>query len=355
MSFEALLRTRPAQARAEFGAAVDAALDGRRSRRRRDHRLHLRHDRACRRARCSRHRNMIYASVEVADVYGLDTRSYSVLCYLPLCHVAERSFSTVDATRHRLRRQLRGIGRHGRSPTCARSRRWAFSACRASGKRCADRDVSRSRTRRPSSAACSRPAWCSGAAVAERRLANGGRLAGAARPRCSSLMLWLVVFRAPAAVSRPRPGAQRLLRRRHDLAGSAAVLLDARRPGLSDLRHDRDRRRLLSRNARARPTRLRRAADRRRRLSPRRRMANSACAGPASSRAICSTRRRRRAPIESTAGLRTGDIVETGAQRRDPRRRPQEGHSHHLRRQEHHAFADRECAEGLALSSGKRS
>ena len=41
------------------------------------------------------HRNMLASAREVARIHGLDRRSYSVLCYLPLCHVAERSFSTV--------------------------------------------------------------------------------------------------------------------------------------------------------------------------------------------------------------------------------------------------------------------
>jgi long-chain acyl-CoA synthetase len=41
------------------------------------------------------HRNMLYSSAETVAIHGLDENSYSVLCYLPLCHVAERCFSTV--------------------------------------------------------------------------------------------------------------------------------------------------------------------------------------------------------------------------------------------------------------------
>lgn len=41
------------------------------------------------------HRNMLHSASEVVRIHGLDRESYSVLCYLPLCHVAERSFSTV--------------------------------------------------------------------------------------------------------------------------------------------------------------------------------------------------------------------------------------------------------------------
>jgi len=42
------------------------------------------------------HRNMLSSAVAIARLHALDTSSYSVLCYLPLCHVAERSFSMVQ-------------------------------------------------------------------------------------------------------------------------------------------------------------------------------------------------------------------------------------------------------------------
>lgn len=41
------------------------------------------------------HRNMLHSAAEVVRIHGLSRETYSVLCYLPLCHVAERSFSTV--------------------------------------------------------------------------------------------------------------------------------------------------------------------------------------------------------------------------------------------------------------------
>jgi len=41
------------------------------------------------------HRNMLHSAGEVVRIHGLTRETYSVLCYLPLCHVAERSFSTV--------------------------------------------------------------------------------------------------------------------------------------------------------------------------------------------------------------------------------------------------------------------
>ena len=41
------------------------------------------------------HGNMLHSGSEVVRTHGLSRETYSVLCYLPLCHVAERSFSTV--------------------------------------------------------------------------------------------------------------------------------------------------------------------------------------------------------------------------------------------------------------------
>lgn len=41
------------------------------------------------------HRNLIAAASSVVDTFGFHNGDMEVLCYLPLCHVAERSFSTV--------------------------------------------------------------------------------------------------------------------------------------------------------------------------------------------------------------------------------------------------------------------
>jgi len=41
------------------------------------------------------HRNMLHSASQVVQIHGLSRETYTVLCYLPLCHVAERSFSTV--------------------------------------------------------------------------------------------------------------------------------------------------------------------------------------------------------------------------------------------------------------------
>ena len=40
------------------------------------------------------HRNMLNSAAAVVGTMGLSAATYSVVCYLPLCHVAERSFST---------------------------------------------------------------------------------------------------------------------------------------------------------------------------------------------------------------------------------------------------------------------
>jgi long-chain acyl-CoA synthetase len=40
------------------------------------------------------HRNMLGSAAAVVETMGLSARTYSVVCYLPLCHCAERSFST---------------------------------------------------------------------------------------------------------------------------------------------------------------------------------------------------------------------------------------------------------------------
>jgi long-chain acyl-CoA synthetase len=41
------------------------------------------------------HRNLLIATSPLIEEFGLTRQTYSVVCYLPLCHVAERIFSTV--------------------------------------------------------------------------------------------------------------------------------------------------------------------------------------------------------------------------------------------------------------------
>ena len=140
------------------------------------------------------HRNMLHTSKQVVAILGLDRESYSVLCYLPLCHVAERSFSTVmqlltgcvvnfaesvDTVVVNLReiapqgflgvpriweKMQQGI-RYRIKDTTAFQRR-VFEACMRFG----------------------RP-------IAERRIANGGALASM-RDRLVFAALWLICFRS---------------------------------------------------------------------------------------------------------------------------------------------------------------
>jgi long-chain acyl-CoA synthetase len=140
------------------------------------------------------HRNMLHSGVGTAAIHGLDEKSYSVLCYLPLCHVAERSFSTVmqlvtgcevsfaesvDTVVVNLReiapKGFLGVPRiwekmqqsvfYRVKDTKALQRR-VFETCLARGR-----------------------------AVALRRLANGGTLA-TMTDRLTFALLWLVCFRS---------------------------------------------------------------------------------------------------------------------------------------------------------------
>jgi long-chain acyl-CoA synthetase len=140
------------------------------------------------------HRNMLHPATQVAAIHGLDRRTYSVLCYLPLCHVAERGFSavmqlvtgseisfaeSVDTVVANLReiapKGFLGVPRiwekmHQsvlyRVKDTTPFQRRVFEACMALG----------------------RP-------IAERRMANGGRLASLA-DRARFALLWLVCFRS---------------------------------------------------------------------------------------------------------------------------------------------------------------
>lgn len=138
------------------------------------------------------HRNMLAGAVEIARTHGLDARRYSVLCYLPLCHVAERSFSlvqqlvtgctvsfaeSVDTVVMNLR-EIAPLGFLGvpriwekmqqsieyRVQDTTPLQRWVYLSAMARG-----RDIAR------------------------RRLANGGALAGG--DRAMFALLWLVCFR----------------------------------------------------------------------------------------------------------------------------------------------------------------
>ena len=81
------------------------------------------------------HRNLLVTTDKLRRHFGLDRHTMEVLCYLPLCHVAERAFSTV------MHLVTGGVVNFAESidtvrSTCARSRRPCSSACRASGRSC---------------------------------------------------------------------------------------------------------------------------------------------------------------------------------------------------------------------------
>lgn len=140
------------------------------------------------------HRNMLHSAGQVCAIHGLTHETYSVLCYLPLCHVAERSFSavmqivtgccvsfaeSVDTVVVNLReiapKGFLGVPRIWekmrqnvlyRVKDTTPFQRWVFERCMAIG----------------------RP-------IAERRLKNGGTFASLA-DRLTFTLLWIVCFRS---------------------------------------------------------------------------------------------------------------------------------------------------------------
>jgi long-chain acyl-CoA synthetase len=139
------------------------------------------------------HRNMVYTASEVARIYGLDSQRYSVLCYLPLCHVAERSFSTVQQlvtgcavsfaeSVDTVIADLREIAPLG------------FLGVPRIWEKMRETVNYRAKDSTPFQRRVLARALDAGRAIAERRLANGGRFASAA-DRLQFLALWLVVFR----------------------------------------------------------------------------------------------------------------------------------------------------------------
>lgn len=139
------------------------------------------------------HRNLTSTASEVAKVLGLSDTTYSILCYLPLCHVAERSYSmvmqllvgsvvnfaeSVDTVVLNLReiapQGFLGVPRIwekmqqsivNRVKDTTPLQRWVFNVCMARGKE-----------------------------IAMRRFENGGAFVSV-RDRLAYAVLWLACFR----------------------------------------------------------------------------------------------------------------------------------------------------------------
>lgn len=93
MSFEALLEL-GRQSEAEFGPTIDRIID---SGKPDDVAIivYTSGTTGMPKGAMLSHRNMLHSAAQVVSIHGLKRETYSVLCYLPLGHVAERSFSTV--------------------------------------------------------------------------------------------------------------------------------------------------------------------------------------------------------------------------------------------------------------------
>jgi long-chain acyl-CoA synthetase len=140
------------------------------------------------------HRNMLFPAARVVETLGLTSSTYSAVCYLPLCHVAERSISrclqlrtgctvsfaeSIDTVVANLReiapRGFLGVPRTWekmqqgmlfRIKDATALQQHVFRTCMAAG----------------------RP-------IAERRLSNGGCFATSA-DRLRFILLWLICFRS---------------------------------------------------------------------------------------------------------------------------------------------------------------
>jgi long-chain acyl-CoA synthetase len=140
------------------------------------------------------HRNMMHTSAEVVSILGLDASNYCVLCYLPLCHVAERSFSTImqlltgcvvsfAESVDTVVVNLREIAPKG------------FLGVPRIWEKMQQNVLYRVRDTTPFQRRAFETCMRLGRPIAERRLASGGALAGL-RDRLAFAGLWLICFRS---------------------------------------------------------------------------------------------------------------------------------------------------------------
>lgn len=140
------------------------------------------------------HRNMLHSAASAVSVHGLSADSYSVLCYLPLCHVAERSFSTImqlvtgcvvsfAESVDTVVVNLREIAPKG------------FLGVPRIWEKMQQSILYRVKDTTPFQRRVFNICMRMGRPIAERRLENGGKLANL-RDRLTFALLWLVCFRA---------------------------------------------------------------------------------------------------------------------------------------------------------------
>lgn len=140
------------------------------------------------------HRNMLHSATEVAHTLNLTAATYSVVCYLPLCHVAERSFSTVmqlicgsevnfAESVDTVAANLREIAPRG------------FLGVPRIWEKLQQNMVIRVKDATPLQRRVFKASLDLGRGIADRALENGGRIQGL-RDRMMFALLWIVCYRA---------------------------------------------------------------------------------------------------------------------------------------------------------------
>ena len=140
------------------------------------------------------HANMLASARAMVETHGLSAANYSVLCYLPLCHVAERSFSLVmqlvtgcavsfAESVDTVVSNLREIAPQG------------FLGVPRIWEKMQQSIETRVRDTTPFQRRVYETAFRLGTPIAERRLKNGGSFASAS-DRLLYLALWVICFRS---------------------------------------------------------------------------------------------------------------------------------------------------------------